>query len=222
MGLQRGEGEFIEMLVMASCLALLLPEPGGASRSCRATGSSCPALCAAPRLGDEVLRGGDSDVREEARMQQIEDRILAGASVSAADNAAWRRWGRFPCLPPHKERGRKGRRGGGRSCRKLPPLDLLRSDTWCAWSTPTASWSTFLQSHGCTFLGITQNGEVCTVFPPVPAFASCLSHFLDLTSTRPSKLAVTCSASGCCVDCSRFGFSWEKSSGICSRIQCLR
>ena len=63
MGLQRGDTEFIEMLVMSSCFALRLPEPGGASRLNHATGSSCPAFGGAPRLAGEALRGGDSDVR---------------------------------------------------------------------------------------------------------------------------------------------------------------
>ena len=63
MGLQRGDAEFIEMLVMSSCFALRLPEPGGASRLNHAIGSPCPAFGCAPRLAGEALRGGDSDVR---------------------------------------------------------------------------------------------------------------------------------------------------------------
>ena len=63
MGLQRGDAEFIEMLVMSSCFALRLPEPGGASRLNHVTCSSCPAFGGAPCLAGEALRGGDSDVR---------------------------------------------------------------------------------------------------------------------------------------------------------------
>ena len=55
MGLQRGDAEFIEMLVMSSCFALRLPEPGGASRLNHALGSPCPAFGCAPRLAGEAL-----------------------------------------------------------------------------------------------------------------------------------------------------------------------
>ena len=85
-GLQRGEAEFIEMLVMSSCLALRLPEPDDALRLGRASASSCPAPHGAPRLAGESLRGGDSNVQWLVLSSSSHSAPLAGVSCAVEDD----------------------------------------------------------------------------------------------------------------------------------------
>ena len=99
-GLQRGEAEFIEMLVMSSCRALWLLERGGALRPGRASGSSCPARRGAPRLAGESLRAGDSFVRDLVLSSSSHSALLAGGFLAVEDDM-------------EEEDEEEGRGGGG-------------------------------------------------------------------------------------------------------------
>ena len=95
---------------------------------------SAPLLCV-PRL-DEGCVAVDSSAlafleekeeeeeEEEKRMDQLDDLILAGAHVSAADRAAWRRWA---LNPPSLRGGRKKKRK--RRKKKLPKTSSARSSS---------------------------------------------------------------------------------------------
>ena len=100
---------------------------------------SAPLLCV-PRL-DEGCVAVDSSAlaflkekeEEEKRMDQLDDLILSGAHVSAADRAAWRRWA---LNPPSLRGGRrkkkkrkkklsKGSSGHGRPCDRATPVPAV-------------------------------------------------------------------------------------------------
>ena len=111
----------------------------GQARSCvqaarvAATGArtlSAPLLCV-PRLdeggvavGSSALAFLEEEEEEEKRMDQLDDLILAGAHVSAADRAAWRRWA---LNPPSLRGGRKKKRK--RRKKKLPKTSSARSSS---------------------------------------------------------------------------------------------
>ena len=91
---------------------------------------SAPLLCV-PRLdeggvavGSSALAFLEEEEEEEKRMDQLDDLILAGAHVSAADRAAWRRWA---LNPPSLRGGRKKKRK--RRKKKLPKTSSARSSS---------------------------------------------------------------------------------------------
>ena len=92
-------------------LAAVSEPQGSLPRGARTV--SAPLLCV-PRL-DEGCVAVDSSAlafleekeEEEKRTDQLDDLVLAGAHVSAADRAAWRRWA---LNPPSLRGGRKKKR----------------------------------------------------------------------------------------------------------------
>ena len=78
--------------------------------------------------------------REQERMDQLENQILAGAPVSAADRAAWRRWGDSEEKDEEEEQAAEGfllsiflGAAGGRRPRGAPTSSVLTSSTPRTW-----------------------------------------------------------------------------------------
>ena len=72
-----------------------------------------PAPLVVEQLADVLALVEKKEREEDARMDQLENMILEGKSVSAADKEAWRRWAR---AGGQRENGR----GGKESCRGRP------------------------------------------------------------------------------------------------------
>ena len=77
----------------------------------------------------DVFAFVEEQKQEDARMNRLEDLILEGWPVSAADKEAWRRWAIGAKRKKMKRRKKK----------------LPRSGTRCARSTPIASWRVCLR-----------------------------------------------------------------------------
>ena len=74
------------------------------------------------RAVDDRKKDEDEKLKEEARMDLIEDRILEGAPVSTADVKAWQRWAMAaPSSAGTKRKGKKRRK------KKLPKASSSRS-----------------------------------------------------------------------------------------------
>ena len=102
---------------------------------------SAPLLCV-PRLDEGGVAVDSSalafleekEEEEDKRMDQLDDLILSGAHVSAADRAAWRRWalnppslrgGRRKKRKRRKKKLPKGSSGHGRPCDHATPVPAV-------------------------------------------------------------------------------------------------
>ena len=136
----------------------------------------------------------EEKVKEEARMERIEDMICEGAPVSAADMAAWRRWATKdrPSSSISKKRKKRRRR---RTKKKLPRSGPLL----CAGALHHRGRAHRLSlGHGglvcaCVLHRMYNCAQLLLHSP----FVSCCSFLvMGTASSRPSYLAVNCTVSG--------------------------
>ena len=178
---------------------------------------SATLLCV-PRLNNGSVAVVDCSVvafleekeEEEKRMDRLEDLVLTGAHVSAADRAAWRRWA---ANPPSLSGGRRKKRK--RRKKKLPKTSSARSSSPMVRRHSSWLWTSLCSCSGVrgglfgALLGLTV--DTCTA-TALGCFWTYFIHFLRAAlpgSVRATlgSIVDTCIASVSLVSWNNFHFN---------------